>query len=84
MDAPQCHSSKTTVPNLLRIVANLEDSKVQELFGKIAILPQISAPVLQRTAALLSYVFEDSKDLSSDDLIKPPQRSSRLQKMPEP
>jgi hypothetical protein len=83
MDTSHSLSSKNGVPELLRAVAKLQDSEVQELFWEIATLPQISAPVLQRTVALLSDVFEDSRDLSSDDMIKPPRRSSRLQRTPK-
>jgi hypothetical protein len=48
------------------------------------LLPQISAPILKQTAALLTDVFEDSRDDSEEDHIRAPRRSGRLRKTPRP
>jgi hypothetical protein len=46
------------------------------------VLPQVSAAVLSSKAALLIDIFEHSMDVSDEDLIAPPRRSSRLVKTP--
>lgn len=66
------------VQALLRTIANLSDLEVQHIFKTLALFPQISAGVLETTAFLLTDVFEDSRNVSDEDFIRPPRRSTRL------
>jgi hypothetical protein len=70
------------VEDILREVAKLFDFEVQQVFQDIAMLSQVSTPVLTSTASLLTDIFENSRDVSNKDLITPPRRSSKLVKTP--
>jgi hypothetical protein len=70
------------VEDILKEVANLTDFEVQQVFQNIAMLLQVSASIPTSAASLLADVFENSKDVSDEDLITPPRRSSRLVKTP--
>jgi hypothetical protein len=71
------------VEGVLREVANMADSEVQEIFHHIAMLPPISAAVLKSTTARLTDIFENSRDVSEEDRSTAPRKSSRLVKTPD-
>lgn len=70
------------VQNVLRIVANLSNDEVQQVFSGIAKFPPVCAAVLNRTAAILTTEFVESRRTLREGLEKPRRQSERLKKAP--
>ena len=70
------------VQSVLREVANFSHDEVQQVFRGIVTFPPICATVLNRTAAILTNVLEESREDSNEGLDEPRQRSERLKKVP--
>ena len=51
----------------MRLVANLPEDHVEEVFQGVARMPQISSCVLNRMAHVMSDIFEDSREAPISD-----------------
>lgn len=51
-----------SVPEIMMLVANLPDERVEEVFQGVARLPQISSHVLNRMANVMSDMYADSRE----------------------
>ena len=60
---------------MLREVAKLSHDEVQQVFKGIATFSPVCAAVLNRTAAILTNVLEESKADSNEGLDEPRQQS---------
>lgn len=70
------------VQNVLREVANLSHDKVQQVFRGVAKFPPVCAAVLNKTTALLTTVFAESRGDLKEGFPKPRRQSERLKKVP--
>jgi hypothetical protein len=70
------------VQSVLRELANLSHDEVQQVFRDIATFPPVCAAALNRTAALLTNVLEESKEESDEGSDEPRRRSQRVKKLP--
>lgn len=70
------------VQNVLRIIANLSPDEVQQVFISVATFPPVCAAVLNRTAAILTTVFGESRRDFREGSDKPRRQSERLKKAP--
>lgn len=70
------------VQNLLREVANLSNLEVQHVFRGVAHFPPVCAAVLNRTTALLTTVFAESREDLKEGSSKPRRQSEQLKKVP--
>ena len=51
-----------SVPEIMMLVANLPDERVEEVFQGVARLPQISSHVLNRMTNVMSDMYADSRE----------------------
>jgi len=56
-----CDPHTASVAKIMRLVANLPDARVEEVFQGIGRMPQITSCVLSRMANLMSDMFEESR-----------------------
>ena len=56
-----CNPRTTSVEKILRLVANLPDDRVAEVFQGVGRMPQITSCVLSRMANLMSDMFEETR-----------------------
>ena len=66
------------VEEVLRAVANMADAQVEQVFRRISLMPQISSSVLGRMSELYTDLFQHSRDLSSEEKLRPTRRSNRI------
>jgi hypothetical protein len=66
------------VEEVLRAVANMADAQVEQVFQGISLMPQISSSVLGKMSELFTDLFQHSRDLSSEEELRPRQKSNRL------
>lgn len=52
----------TSVEKIMRLVANLPKDHVEEVFEGVGRMPQITLPVLNRMAKVMSDIFEESRE----------------------
>lgn len=69
-----CDPHTTSVAKIMRLVANLPDDRVEEVFQGVGRMPQITSCVLSRMANLMSDMFEESRVAP----VPSPRRSTRL------
>ena len=85
--AGNCEGDDTIGPrvqNVLRVVANLSNDEVQQVFRGIAKFPPVCAAVLNRTTAILTTEFGESRRDLREGSDKPRRQSERLKKAPPP
>jgi hypothetical protein len=56
-----CDPHTTSVAKIMRLVANLPDARVEEVFQGVGRMPQITSCVLSRMAKVMSNMFEESR-----------------------
>lgn len=56
-----CDPHTTSIAKIMRLVANLPDDCVEEVFQGVGRMPQITSCVLSRMAKLMSDMFEESR-----------------------
>lgn len=74
LGVPHC----TPVEEVLKVVANMADAQVEQVFQGISLMPQISSSVLGRMSELYTDLFQHSRDLSSEEELRPTRRSNRI------
>lgn len=68
----------TSVEKIMRLVANLPDNCVEEVFQGIGRMPQITSVALHQMANVLTDIFQESKEAVS------PQRTSKKDASKQP
>ena len=56
-----CDPHTTSVAEIMTLVANLPDARVEEVFQGVGRMPQITSCVLSRMANVMSNMFEESR-----------------------
>ena len=69
-----CDPHTTSVEKIMRLVANLPDDRVEEVFQGVGRMPQITSSVLNRMANVMSDMFEESREVP----VPSTRRSTRL------